>query len=87
MPPPSPRRRPEAKLPETPKLIVAIAVDQYSTDLFNEYRPLMTGGIKRLMQGAVFPFGLSKPCRDRNLPRSFDDPDRRTPRAQRHHCQ
>ncbi len=40
-----------------PKLIVAIAVDQFSTDLFNEYRPMFTGGLKRLLQGAVFPRG------------------------------
>jgi predicted AlkP superfamily pyrophosphatase or phosphodiesterase len=40
-----------------PKLIVAIAVDQFSTDLFNEYRPFFTGGLKRLLQGAVFPRG------------------------------
>ncbi len=40
-----------------PRLIVAIAVDQFSADLFNEYRPYYTGGLKRLMQGAVFPRG------------------------------
>ncbi len=46
-----------AQTPPAPKLIVAIAVDQYSTDVFNEYRALMSGGIKRLMSGAVFPSG------------------------------
>lgn len=40
-----------------PKLIVAISVDQFSTDLFNEYRPTYTGGLKRLAQGVVFPSG------------------------------
>jgi predicted AlkP superfamily pyrophosphatase or phosphodiesterase len=40
-----------------PKLIVAIAVDQFSSDLFNEYRPMFAGGLKRLLQGAVFPRG------------------------------
>jgi predicted AlkP superfamily pyrophosphatase or phosphodiesterase len=47
----------QAQIPAKPKLIVAIAVDQYSTDVFNEYRSLMTGGIKRLMSGVVFPSG------------------------------
>ncbi len=40
-----------------PKLIVAIAVDQFSTDLFNEYRTHYTGGLKRLSGGIVFPAG------------------------------
>jgi hypothetical protein len=40
-----------------PKLIVAISVDQLSTDLFNEYRATFTGGLKRLSSGIVFPRG------------------------------
>ena len=40
-----------------PKLIVAIAVDQLSADLFAEYRNHFTGGFKRLLGGAVFPSG------------------------------
>jgi predicted AlkP superfamily pyrophosphatase or phosphodiesterase len=40
-----------------PKLIVAIAVDQFSSDLFSEYRGRVTGGLKRLTTGAVFPRG------------------------------
>lgn len=40
-----------------PKLIVAIAVDQFSADLFAEYRAHFTGGLARLGQGAVFPSG------------------------------
>lgn len=40
-----------------PKLIVAISVDQFSADLFAEYRGRFTGGFARLMQGAVFPAG------------------------------
>ncbi len=40
-----------------PTLIVAIAVDQFSTDLFNEYRPYYTRGLKRMTQGVVFPRG------------------------------
>ncbi len=40
-----------------PRLIVAIAVDQYSADLFNEYRGLYTHGLATLTQGVVFPHG------------------------------
>lgn len=38
-----------------PKLVVAISVDQFSADLFSEYRANFTGGLKRLSSGAVFP--------------------------------
>ncbi|MBO9574897.1 MAG: alkaline phosphatase family protein [Sphingobium sp.] len=38
-----------------PKLLVVISVDQFSADLFNEYRPYYTEGLKRLQQGVVFP--------------------------------
>jgi alkaline phosphatase len=40
-----------------PKLIVAISVDQFSADIFAEYRPHFTGGLKRLADGVVFPSG------------------------------
>jgi predicted AlkP superfamily pyrophosphatase or phosphodiesterase len=40
-----------------PKLIVVVSVDQFSADLFAEYRGLWTGGFKRLAGGAVFPSG------------------------------
>lgn len=43
--------------PAPPRLIIAISVDQFSTDLFNEYRSLFTGGLARLASGAVFPRG------------------------------
>lgn len=52
-PPPAPAAAPAPAAP--PKLIVAIAVDQFSADLFAEYRPHFTGGLARLLQGAVFP--------------------------------
>src|SRR5688572_444501 len=45
-----------AELPK-PTLIVAIAVDQYSADLFEQYRPLYAGGLARLSSGVVFPRG------------------------------
>lgn len=40
-----------------PKLLVVISVDQFSADLFSEYRPYYSGGLKRLQQGVVFPKG------------------------------
>lgn len=46
---------PAAQTP--PKLLVVISVDQFSADLFNEYRPYFTGGLGRLQQGVVFPKG------------------------------
>ncbi|MES2157621.1 MAG: alkaline phosphatase family protein [Pseudomonadota bacterium] len=50
--------QPAAPAPVTPpKLIVAISVDQFSADLFSEYRQYYSGGLKRLTQGAVFPRG------------------------------
>ena len=41
-----------------PKLIVAISVDQLSSDLFESYRPHFTGGFRRLIdRGVVFANG------------------------------
>lgn len=40
-----------------PKLIVAIAVDQFSADVFAEYRQHFTSGLARLANGVVFPSG------------------------------
>jgi predicted AlkP superfamily pyrophosphatase or phosphodiesterase len=40
-----------------PKLLVVISVDQFSADLFAEYRAHWTGGMKRLSDGVVFPSG------------------------------
>lgn len=40
-----------------PRLIIAISVDQFSADLFAEYRSHYTGGLARLASGVVFPAG------------------------------
>jgi predicted AlkP superfamily pyrophosphatase or phosphodiesterase len=40
-----------------PRLIVAISVDQFSADLWDEYRPTFTGGLARLAGGAAFRNG------------------------------
>jgi predicted AlkP superfamily pyrophosphatase or phosphodiesterase len=48
----------EAPAPQgPPRLIVAISVDQLSADLFAQYRPHFTGGLRRLAGGVVFPSG------------------------------
>ena len=41
-----------------PKLIVAISVDQLSSDLWDEYRPLFAGGFARLARGTAFRNGF-----------------------------
>src|SRR4051812_1617708 len=46
-----------AQPPQRPRLIVAISVDQFSADLFAQYRQYFTGGLRRLEQGVVFPAG------------------------------
>jgi predicted AlkP superfamily pyrophosphatase or phosphodiesterase len=54
-PPPPPPAAPP--LP-APKLVVAVSIDQFSADLFAEYRQHFTGGFARLLSGAVFPSGF-----------------------------
>jgi alkaline phosphatase len=46
-----------AARPVKPTLVVAIVVDQYSADLFGEYRSLYTQGMATLARGVVFPRG------------------------------
>src|SRR3954453_20424937 len=40
-----------------PKLLVVISVDQFSADLFDEYRPIFSGGFARLASGTVYRNG------------------------------
>jgi len=44
----------DAAPPPQPKLVVAIAVDQFSAELFQRYRASFTGGLKRLSDGVAF---------------------------------
>ncbi len=46
---------PQTAPADAPKLLVAIAVDQFSADLFSQYRQHYTDGLARLLTGAVFP--------------------------------
>ena len=43
--------------PGAPRLIVALSIDQFSADLYDEYRPMLLGGIGRLSRGTVFRNG------------------------------
>jgi predicted AlkP superfamily pyrophosphatase or phosphodiesterase len=47
----------EAQSVVRPRILVAISVDQFSADLFTEYRPLFKAGLHRLQTGVVFPGG------------------------------
>ncbi|MFA5990094.1 MAG: alkaline phosphatase family protein [Sphingomonas sp.] len=56
--PPSPLAAASAVAPAAPpRLIVAISVDQFSADLFAEYRSHWRYGFARLLTGGVFPSG------------------------------
>jgi predicted AlkP superfamily pyrophosphatase or phosphodiesterase len=49
---------PAAAAPEgPPKLVVAISVDQFSANLFDEWRDRFTGGLARLSSGVVYRSG------------------------------
>lgn len=57
--PSAPMAHPTASPPEgRPALIVTIVVDQFSANLFNQWRPRFTGGLRRLTdQGIVYANG------------------------------
>ena len=40
-----------------PRLLIVISVDQFSADLFDEYRPQFTAGLARLARGTAFHNG------------------------------
>ena len=45
--------------PAAPRLIVTIVIDQFGSDLFNQYRPAFTGGLRRLAdEGVVYANGF-----------------------------
>jgi len=53
----APADPPAQPAPGAPKLLVVISVDQFSANLWDEYRPHFTQGFARLAQGAVFHNG------------------------------
>ncbi|MEO6114486.1 MAG: alkaline phosphatase family protein [Sphingomicrobium sp.] len=40
-----------------PALIIALSIDQFSSDLFDQYRPVLLGGIGRLSRGTAYRNG------------------------------
>jgi hypothetical protein len=48
---------PPPSLAPPPRLLIVISVDQFSADLFDEYRPMLFGGFGRLSRGTVFRNG------------------------------
>jgi predicted AlkP superfamily pyrophosphatase or phosphodiesterase len=46
-----------AQAPNPPRLLVVISVDQFSANLFDEYRPQFTSGLARLASGTLFRNG------------------------------
>ena len=46
-----------AQAPTPPKLLVVISIDQFSANLFDEYRPQFTQGLGRIASGTVFRNG------------------------------
>src|SRR5690348_1693719 len=50
LPPPPPPQAP-------PRLMIVMSIDQLSSNLFEAYRPLFTGGLARLSGGTVFRNG------------------------------
>jgi predicted AlkP superfamily pyrophosphatase or phosphodiesterase len=59
---------PAAPAPPAPKLIVVVSVDQFSADLFAEYRGKFSGGLKRMQQGVVFPSGYQSHAASETCP-------------------
>lgn len=47
----------EPAQPAPPRLILAVSIDQLSSDLFAQYRERFTDGFARLLTGGVFPSG------------------------------
>ena len=64
---PAPGQR-NASPPARPRLVIAISVDQFSADLFAEYRGLWSGGLRRLAQGVVFPAGYQSQAATETCP-------------------
>ncbi|HEV2595366.1 MAG TPA: alkaline phosphatase family protein [Sphingomicrobium sp.] len=46
-----------ASRPSPPKLLLVISIDQFSANLFDEYRSQFTGGLARIASGTVFHNG------------------------------
>src|SRR3954451_1651514 len=61
LPPPPPPQAP-------PKLLIVISIDQFSADLWDEYRPQFTGGFAPLASGTVVRNGYQSHAETENRP-------------------
>jgi predicted AlkP superfamily pyrophosphatase or phosphodiesterase len=57
-----------AQQPPPPKLLVVFSIDQFSADLFDEYRPHFTAGLARLATGTVFRNGYQSHANTETCP-------------------
>lgn len=57
-----------AQEPPPPKLLVVISVDQFSANLFDEYRPHFIGGFAQLASGTVFRNGYQSHANTETCP-------------------
>ena len=74
-----------------PKLLVVISVDQFSSDLYDEYLPSFTGGLARLAGGVAYRNGYqshaaTETCPGHSTILSGDRPARARPRRNRPPC-
>ena len=70
-----------SQAPQPPKLLVVISIDQFSANLFDEYRPQFTAGMARLASGTVFRNGyqshaLTETCPGHSTMLTGDHPAR-----------
>lgn len=70
----------QAAPPPQPPLVVVISVDQFSLDLFDQYRATYTAGLKRLSDGLVFTgyqsHGATETCPGHSTLLTGDHPSR-----------
>jgi predicted AlkP superfamily pyrophosphatase or phosphodiesterase len=57
-----------AQEPPPPKLLVVISVDQFSANLFDEYRPHFTAGLAEIASGTVFSNGFQSHANTETCP-------------------
>jgi predicted AlkP superfamily pyrophosphatase or phosphodiesterase len=57
-----------AQQPPPPKLLVVFSIDQFSANLFDEYRPHFTAGLARLATGTVFRNGYQSHANTETCP-------------------
>jgi len=70
-----------AQAPAPPRLLVVISIDQFSADLFDQYRAQFTGGLARIASGTVFHNGyqahaLTETCLGHSTILTGDHPSR-----------